>query len=237
MYRASQLCKILRRSRWACTNGQLQEAHLGHKENADFRKCNIEAPHKPVTPQKINDPEDLVPRKYKVMSHGPTVIIATPDALRYASPEEVITALTRPPMDILKDDYVDYIKNVLGIAGELYKLLEKDVEMLSFKTKRNDEKCEELSRERKRIDADHTNIMHILDELSSNGETGAFTYAKELEESIRGRYKFCHRALQDIHDELGDLNRLNMEAINRKNAIAQVFYWAREEQAELAKSS
>ena len=78
--------------------------------------------------------------------------------------------------------------------------------------------------------------MHILYELSNGKNPMAFSYAKELEESIRGRYKFCHRALQDIHDELGDLNKWNTEAANRKDAIAQVFYWAREQQAEIAKA-
>ena len=239
MYKVSNLLKSLKKAGWTHVYSRLQDGVC--PTQAKVSKAKKRLPEDPGLTDVLRQRKRLKSSKplgCKMMSQGstgPTVIIATPDALRYATPEEVITALTRPPMDIQGDEYKDYIENVLGIAGELYKLLENDVEILRFKTKKNDERCEELSLERKRIDADHTNIMHILDEISIGKSPTAFSCAKELEESIRGRYKFCHRALQDIHEELGDLNKWNTEAISRKDAISQVFYWAKEQQAELAK--
>lgn len=166
----------------------------------------------------------------------PTVIIATPAELRYASPETIILALARPPDGLTIEEYKQHLENVRGIASQLVVQCKLEDHQLSMRMNRNEYCFQAIRKIREDIHKDHTSLMVMQDALKHKKIPRATLEVKKMQSSIKRRFRFCLNFLRDIYDDIGSINDAKIKANCKKQAIHDVSAWVEAEISAVANS-
>ena len=166
----------------------------------------------------------------------PTVIIATPTGLRYASPEAIILALARPPEGLTMEEYKQHLENVRNIAAQMKVQCNLEEHQLAMRMNRNEYCFQSIKRIREDIHKDHTAMMVLQDALKHKRIPRATIEVKKMQSSIKRRFRFCLDFLRDVYDDIGSINDTRIKANCKKQAVHDVSVWVDAEITALANS-
>ena len=159
----------------------------------------------------------------------PTVLIATTEELNHAPAKAVIRALTNPPAGLDKEEYGLYLLNITRIAKQLKIQADQELEQNGKDELTQHVRFDELSKQRQRIDTDHTNILRMRDRLRASGHQGEEKEVTRLERSIRERYQLVEKLMHDVQDNLGKLGQNERRIEDKKEATLYVCKWIQNE--------
>ena len=158
-----------------------------------------------------------------------TVIVATPSELRFASAEDVIVGLTRPPHGLNKEEYLDHLQNVRCIAQQLDLLLQQESDVLDARSCKIEKILESTLKDKKRVKMDQTNVMKLRDLTALTNDDRIKKTVSLLQSSIRPRLKSTLNLLKSHYADLDQLH-IEVRALRRrKEAVKTVFKWIDDE--------
>ena len=155
----------------------------------------------------------------------PTVLIATTEELNVATAKGIIMALTNPPAGMEKDEYGLYLLNVTRISKQLKIQANQELEQNAKDEAAQNERFEDLRKERRRIERDHTNVLRMRDRIRASGYRGEEKEVAHLERSIRERYQLSEKLMHEVQDGLGKLGQNERRIRDKMDAILYVCKW------------
>ena len=158
-----------------------------------------------------------------------TVIVATPSELRFASAEDVIVGLTRPPHGLSNEEYLDHLQNVRSIAQQLDLLLVQESDVLEARSCKIEKILESTLKDKKRVKTDQTNVMKLRDLTALSDDDRIKKTVSMLQSSIRPRLKSVLNLLKSHYSDLDQLH-VEVRALRRRQeAVKTVLKWVDDE--------